>query len=363
MSREVMRHLTVFSYKKDTRALLRRLTQLRCVEMLQAELEECDEPLCLERPDTAEALRRAEGKVTAIEGAIETLTPYSKRKKRIFRKRKEVDIADFMTGERYSGARAILKETERVSEELAGLCTLEKEKRALYESLSPFEAYPRPLGLRGTEYTEIILGSLPASTDYSAFLRSIEGFYATAERVFFKEKSPVFVCVICHVSDTQALLNMLSEYSFERVEFPEDFARASREIARVKTSLADIEERKAQARAKLSALARQIGDIEILYDVEKTELGVIKQEMKLGSTEHTDVLCAWVPASEEKRVTIALEAFDAAYVFRDAREDEEIPVLLTGWGAFSSKLLKGFSDKGERPFAAVVPSEKYIIEK
>ena len=363
MSREVMRYLTVFSYKKDTRELLRRLTQLRCVEMLQAELEEADTALSFDRNGTAEELRRAEEKVATIEEAIETLTPYTKRKNGRFQKRGEVDITEFMSGERHVRAMAALKETKRVADELEKLCLLEKEKRALYDFLSPFAAYPRPLGLRGTEFTEIILGSLPESVDYSVFLRSIEGFYATAERVFFKEKSPTVVCIICHVSDTQALLNMLDDFSFERVEFPEDFVRAGKEIEKVRTSLADIAERKAKAMAALSALAKRIDEIKILYDVEKTALDIIEREMKLGQTEQTDLLCAWVPESEEKRVVMTLESFDAAYELRDAREDDQAPVLFTGVSKLFSKLFKQFYVGDERPFEAAAPSEKYIIEK
>lgn len=360
MSREVMRHLTVFSYKKDTRALIRRLTQLRCVDIQSTELEGSDEVLSFDRPDTVEDKRRAEETVETVDRALGTLYPYKKRKRR---SKKEVDISDFMTGERYSRAQAAVRDTERASAQLSELCTAEKEKREFYGALLPFEAYPRPLGLRGTEYTEMILGSLPAGTDYSAFLRSIEGFYAMAERVYCKEKSPIFVCIISHVSDTRALCEMLSEYSFQRVEFPESFSRASREIARVRAELAEIAERKGQTRAKLSALAGQSDEIEILYDVEKTTLGIIEQEMKLGQTEHTDVLCAWVPSSAEKRVAMALEAFDAAYEFREAREDEAPPELIVGNCLLRRNFFKRFYERGGVPFEAAAPSEKYIIEK
>ena len=369
MSREEMRWLTVLSYKKDTRALMRRLMYLRCVDIQCAELE--GEGFTLECFDVSEDKARAEEKLCAIVRAQEELCGYRKRRLGFDRRRKSVDISGFITGERYGRAQTAVKETEMAARELSELCESAKEKRALYESLLTFRAYPRPLGLRGTEYTEIILGSLPADTDYSAFLRSIEDFYATAERVLYKEGSDIFVCVICHVSDVAALMEMLSSYGFVRAEFPEGYSRASRKIERVKKEILELELRIEQTKARLSGLADQLDDIDILYDVEKTTLNIIESQAMLAQTEHTDVLCAWVPKSETKRIILSLEAFDAAYELRAPYENETPPILLKGLaGALARSsllqrigLFKGFYKGGGKPHEALLPSEKYTVEK
>ena len=327
-----MKKLTVFSYKKDVRALMRRLTHLRCVDIRQTELGERNSVLSLERFNCIEDKGLAEERVRSILRALKTLYPYSKRKKSLVRPRIEVDISRFVTGERYGRALSAVEETERAHGLLAKLDEREREARALYESLLPFRAYPRSLGIEGTEHTEIILGSVPASTDFSSLVRSLEAFYASVEKIFYKEKVGLFVRVICHVSDRGQVTRTLSSFGFVRSNFPKGFGRASDELLKVRAELREIAARKEQVKAKLSSLAERLDDIEILYDVEKTTLNILEQEMKLGATEHTAMLEAWVPSVDEKKVSSAIEKFDAAYEFRDPKPYEEPPTLLSNNG-------------------------------
>ena len=365
-----MRRLIVLSYKKDTRTLIRKLMQLRCVEIQSTDL--CGGGYELDRPAVSADVERAEKRLCAISEAQRTLLACGKRKRGLLGRKRAVDMAEFITGERYGRAQAAVKETEIAARELDGLCKKEGEARALLASLLPFKAYPRPLGLHGTEHTDIILGSLPAGCDYSAFLGVIEGFYAMSERVLFKEGAESFVCVICHKSDTVALLEAVAALGFSKIEFPDSFLRAGREIERVEEELRELGAKIAQTKAELARLSSRLDDIDVLYDVEATALKTVLIHSDLGCTEHIDVLCGWVPERDMKRVCLCLESFDAAYELSKPQDWNNIPpVLLTGVAGKLARvgflrrigLFNRYYKDGAKPFRAAVPSEKYTVEK
>ena len=332
MSVSNMKKLTAFSCKKDVRALLRKLTYLRCVDVRYADVGDRNGVLNLERFNCIEERSQAEERVLAISRALKVLYPYSTRKKSLIRPRIEADLSKFVASERYGKALATVESTERAVLRLASLDGEEKDKLALYSSLLPFKEYPRPLGLSGTENTVIFLGSFSAGTDFSKVEHALESYYACAEKIFYKEKVGLFVRIISHISDEKEVSRALSSYGFVRASFPKDTGRASEELVRLKRELRAIRVQRERVKTELSSLAERLDDIEILYDVEQTSLNILDQEMKLGATEHVAMLEAWVPEAAEKKVSACLEKFDAAYEFREPKDYETPPTLLSNNG-------------------------------
>ena len=327
-----MKKLTALSYKKDVRSLMRRLTYLRCVDVRYTDVGDRGSVLALDRYGSIEDKERAEQEMVAIKRALKALYPYSTRKKSLIRPRIETDIAKFLSSDKYKKAKETVSNTIVALDEIAALDAEEKEREAFCEKLLPFKSYSRPLGIRGTDQTVIMLGSFSAGTDMSRIDASLESYYAFAERIFLKEKVGLFVRVVCHVSDEREVARALSSFGFVRCQFPEDMGRASDELPRVKKQLKDIRAKRERLKLSLAKYAERLDDIEILYDVEQTSLNVIEQEHKLGATEHTAILEAWVPASAEKKVTECLIKHDAAYEFREPKEYEEVPTLLVNNG-------------------------------
>ena len=332
MSVSEVKKLTALSHKKDVRALMRRLTYLRCVDVRYTDVGERGSALALDRYDSIADKMNAERQMESIKRALDALYPYSTRKKSLIRPRIETDVAKFISSDRYKKAKAAVDGAIEALDALAALDAEEKERESFCERLLPFKSYSRPLGISGTEQTSIMLGSFSAGTDMARIETALEPYYAFAEKIFLKEKVGLFVRVVCHVSDEREVARALASFGFVRCRFPEDMGRASEELPRVKRQIKDIREKRERLKLSLAKYAERLDDIEILYDVEQTTLNVIEQELKLGATEQTAMLEAWVPADAEKRVVECLIKHEAAYELREPKEYEDVPTLLVNNG-------------------------------
>lgn len=339
MSVSKMRKLTVFSYRNDVKPLIRKLTYLRCVDIRSTDLVCPGNALSLSRYDCIEEKGKAEADLEAVKKALDVLYPYSKRTKSLIRPRIEVDPELFVSGTRYENAKKAVKQTLGISQTLDDLADEEAELRSLYTSLLPFGRYPSDLGFCGTEHTSVILGSVTSSAktpekdraEFAKLLHAVEPFYATVNHISRHGKMR-YIRIICHKSDEKDTLKALSPFGFVRISFPKNYGKAADIIPTVKKRAKEIYTCRQKEKEKLSRLALMLDELEILYDAEKTSLGIINQESKLGTTEYTVMLEAWVPEKAEKKVSSLLSDFDTAYEFRDPKPYEEPPVLLVNNG-------------------------------
>ena len=82
-------------------------------------------------------------------------------------------------------------------------------------------------------------------------------------------------------------------------------------------------------------LAEELDELEVLYDIEATELVEVNEMMKLASTDSVAVVKGWIPERREAAVTGCLEGFECAYETR-APEGEEIPPILLENNGFAT---------------------------
>lgn len=333
-----MKKLTVFSYRDDVRHIIRKMTYLRCVDIRQTDLGGTSNALSLSHYDCIEERNKAEASVENVKKALSALYPYSKRTKSLIKPRIEVDLNEFMSGGRYERAKETVSETLSAVASLEELKERENELRTLYTSLLPFKRYASDLGIQGTEHTSVLLGSVRASKDhekdeedFAKLVKAAEPFYASVDNISRREKTR-YIRIICHKSDEKDVLKALSPFGFVRLSFPQEYGKAQDIIPQVKRSAREICERQRREKEKLSRLALMLDELEILYDAEQTSLGIINQEAKLGTTEYTAMLEAWVPAKSEKKMAEMLSSFEAAYEFRDPKPYEDPPVLLINNG-------------------------------
>lgn len=332
MSVNKMKKLTAFAYKSDAHSLMRRLTQLRCVDVRQADLGDRGSALELSRFDCADERRALDAEIKELVRVLKELYPYSVRKKSLIRPRIEVDMAKFTSGDGIRVATRALDEGKAALDRLEGVKKRTKEVDSLYESMLPFAEYPRPLSMCSTEYTSVILGAFPPKADFERIEKEIEHYYAIAERIFFKEKAGLFARIICHVSDERDVLQALSSLGFCRISFPEGAGRAADELIKLGRERKALADEEAKIKRQLAAAARSINELEILYDVKKTTLNVLEQQEKLGATEYSVVLEAWVPEGAQTAVANCISSFDAAFELRDPKDYEKPPTLLSNNG-------------------------------
>lgn len=80
---------------------------------------------------------------------------------------------------------------------------------------------------------------------------------------------------------------------------------------------------------EISALACHLDDLCMLYDIEKTNLEVIKVKEKAAYSDTCAFILGWMPKKAQERVEIALSEFLCAYEITDPDEDDEPPVRVS----------------------------------
>lgn len=320
-----MKKLTVLAYTADTDAIVRKLMNLKCVEIRNTAPKDGLLPLDLMQCDAQKA--EAERHIADIRRALPVLSKYTTRKGGLGRRVHTVDRAAFCREGRDARAWQTVVDTLEVLDTIDALHTERAELHALRASLSPWWEYDAPLNLDGSSKTRLILGSYPPKTDRVAVRRELSEAGAYMEEVNTDEQG-CYVAVTVLKSDAEAVDKLLAARGFVRVAFPEiaQTARSAYEAANQR--LLEIEQLQFKLEDLLRDYAEGLDDVEILCDIEQTTVNVCLQKRKLAATRNCAVLQGWIPAVREERVVKVLSGFECACEIADPEEGEEPPVLL-----------------------------------
>ncbi len=321
MSVSTMRKLSVFAPKDRADALIHRLMRLRCVQVRQVE----DAGTALLRVNCEAQRADAERRVAAVNEALEILAKFSERKGFV-QTPKQLDTEKFKA-ERYEVAMQAVKDTlaikQRENECRAELAALSGRLHVL----TPWLTLGVPLAQDGTKHCELQLGSFPAKTKLPMIEDALAEHCALLERVFSDDDGE-YVSVVYHKADAAAVQRVLGERGFAKAplkEFSElpraEYEKNKRACDALKTELAEIKRR-------FTRLAHILDDIEMLFDVESSELTVATAKQKLVETDYLVLLQGWAPVARVDKIAEALSAEECAFEFEEPAEGEEPPVLL-----------------------------------
>ncbi len=324
-----MKKLTVLAYSSDADAIVRKLMDLKCVQIQRGSPDA--ELLALERPENDGQKGISEGKLARIRTVIPALAPYSRRKSKIGRRVHRVDREKFVSDGRAQRAWEAVEHTEGVLAELERIKEAQTRNEALLNSLTPWLEYDAPLSERRTEKTAILLGSCSSRVFPK---KAFEDAGAYFEPVF-EDESERYFAVTYHLQDEDAVLKVLSEYGVVNADFSEVELAAQPAYNRAERRVTELNEQYLNVCDRLVGLADLLDDIEILYDVEETTLNVAVQKQKLLRTRRCIVLSGWIPEVRSEDVLATLSSFECACELSDPDEGEEPPVLLRN-GFFSS---------------------------
>ena len=325
MSVSTMYKLTVFAPRQQADALIRRLMRLRCVQVRQVD----EAGLSLSRVNCDAQRADAERRVRATEETLEMLAKYSTRKgllSGLIQTRKQLDEQKFIE-ERYADVTSVVEQTHAVKQREAECHALLVAEQARMHTLAPWLTYNVPLEVTGTQYTEIMLGSLPAKTQISAVMDALEPFMAQVQTVFSDDDGE-YVAVICHQNDSAGVARALTELGFIKAVLKEygDLPRTAYENA--KARCVALEQELEQIKQQLFALATNLDDLERLWDVENSALIAAQTKQKLAQTGTCVVLEGWAPEQSVQKITEALTDAECAFEFEQPAPGEEPPILL-----------------------------------
>ncbi len=324
MSVSKMKKLTVLAYSTDAEPIVRKLMNLRCVELRPVkDLQNA----ALVRLESDAQKSQIEERLRQIRSIIPILNKYTTRKKRLGRFLHSVNREEFLKEGRdrraWQTAEAATAAVLAMEESLAE----RTRAKALMESLTPWLEYDAPLNHEGSQKTALLLGSCAEGVKEETLLESLAQVGAYTE-VVSKDDHGTYLALTCHKEDLDAVNRTLVEYGFLKTAFPEVTTTAQVAYDRAEQAVLNAEAEYLRQEELLRDYSEQLDDVEILCDIEATSLEVCLQKRKLSATRNCVVLSGWVPEFMQDRVTDALSQFECACELADPDEEEAPPVML-----------------------------------
>ncbi len=320
-----MKKLTVLAMDGDADAVVRRLMKLRCVEIKTTEVGEG--ALLISHFDSDGQRAEAESRLRKIREAIPILNRYTMRKKKLGSGRHRVDLDEFAIDPRAEAAWKTVQKALDIRDHMDAVkaeCTRLKSDE---EALLPWIDYDAPLNFDGSSHTAFFLGSYPGGTavDIAVSELSEAGTYC---EIVAEEKNALYLAVMCHKEDEDAINRLLASRGFLKTSFRERDTTASFAYEQTEARLSELSNEYVKLEERLRSLADDLDDVEILCDLEQTNANAARHLKKLALTQRCVILEGWIPQFTRDSVTDTLERFACAYDICDPEPDEEPPVLL-----------------------------------
>lgn len=335
MSVSRMKKLAVYVHKTELDAIVKKLMRLRCVDISTYSEDESAE-LDLQQISCDGRRLELETVIAEINGAIAALEPYLQKRKSMFAGKTQLNVDSFIEKGRADKARRVLA---RVGEITARKNQIKNEINKANSDISaarPYLAFDLPLGFVGTDTTDCFLGVLPAATDLDVTGKELYKAGAVAN-ILGRDKNGIYASYFCYKADTSEVSSLLSSYGFLKASFagvelaPKEFCRNAK---RALKALAEEDEKLSE---ELKALAPEgVALLEVLYDIEATELEATVQKLKFATTDSVVIIKAWIPIGREEAVKGALDKFECAYDISDPEGEDVPPVLLKNNGFASN---------------------------
>ena len=322
MSISTMKKLTVLAHASDADAIVRRMLHLKCVE-IQRSMPEAGE-LALERIESDGKQTEIRERLSRIEAAMPRLAKYSTRRGGLGRRVQRLDRAAFVADGRGERAWQAVERTLAAKTRMDEITAEQTRNEAMMKSIIPWLNYDASLNEGGSAHTAVQLGSCSVKL-YNYELLEAAGAYV--EDVSDDGKTQ-YLAVTYHREDEDAVMAALDKCDFLKVSFSDISTTAQAAYDALEQRQATLAQENTKLVETLMDLAEFLDDIEVLYDVEATNLNVCLQKQKLYCTQNCIVLAGWVPAAAEQKVLEGLSAFECACEISEPEEGDTVPVLL-----------------------------------
>lgn len=324
-----MNEITVLGLANQYRELLGSLMDIGAVDVSTVDPE--DSVTSAHNPNVQDELSDIEGKLGEIRSALSCLEKYCPRKRGFFQSRREISKSEFekhiKNSDQIWKSIRIIRNCE---DRLVKIKSEENSANNLHNSLMPWKASTVPLQTSETVKTAFIMGTIPASADWNAFLEEFSEKVplAVADKVN-SDNDQHYINVFYHKEAEQECLSLLKQCGFNRVVFSGLEGTVSDNFERLGQRLDELMEERSEAIGQIKDQESRRDSIEELYDalgMEKSRLTAAARALK---TRKVFMIRGWIPeklaigAKEwlEKKYTVHIE-------IREPAKDEEFPVLL-----------------------------------
>ncbi len=326
-----MKRLRLIALAQDRDALLSSLLHVGCVELREPEGELSEENGAALLHHDVSLLTDAKGDLTQLQHAIEVLDKYAPRKKPLLSLRptmKETELLD------EAARRSALEKAGLINGHARTIGQLNARETRIHAdrlALQPWENCDIPLETKGTSKTEVLLGAVPVTADFSALSGALDEAAGAAEvRELSADREQRYLEILVHRDCRQEALDALRSFSFSFAQLKDLTGTAKDNITRLGRELDEI----SSQRNKEIEAVRQMGSCasELQLGLDRVEQVIATESAKERLLTGGSILYleGWASVPEIPELEKALAKFDCAWELEEPVKEEypQVPVEL-----------------------------------
>ncbi len=324
-----MKKLQLMVVRDQKEALLRDLMLLGCVSVTEPDVPKEGDAAQL-RPESG-GLVEARADQTRLTGALALLDKYAPAKSKFLSARPEVTEEEFLDEFSYSNELKAAGEVEDLESQIRRLTSEESRLRSSVESLRPWAALDLPLETKGTQHTDVILGTIPSVMDLNEAQAALAE--AAPEAELFpvnSDKDAHYTVLVCLKSEQAEALAALRTYGFAIASVAGTVGTARDQIEAQREQIEAIGRAREDLEAKIVAYAPHRDAFKLSIDRANAYIGKAEASERMVGTDTVVCLNGWMEAPEEARVVEVFNKYDCSWEFADPTEEEypDVPVKL-----------------------------------
>ena len=326
-----MKHLRLVAMGSDREDLLHLLQSMGCVEIDEPSVDPSD-PLWagLSRPDSG-GLSAARERNSEAERAVAVLKRSAPEKGGLLRPKPDLTEDQLLdqkaAGQALEAAEEINGAERRINAIHAEQLKLETQKAAL----APWLGLDLPLETGSGGQVTIQLGTLPGAVPFeTAEEAALAAGELTQLTQISADRENRYCLLVCHSSQSQAVLEALKDQGWSRANLREWTGTAAENTARLDRELEALTQEQHALEEKLAGMGRLRPALKQLADATAVEVSREESRDRMLDTDKTFFLEGWVPAERWPELEQALEPYPCAYEAADPAPEEypNVPVRL-----------------------------------
>ena len=326
-----MKHLRLVAMGSDRESLLHLLQSMGCVEIDEPSVDPSD-PLWagLSRPDSG-GLSAARERNSEAERAVAVLKRSAPEKGGLLRPKPDLTEDQLLdqkaAGQALEAAEEINGAERRINAIHAEQLKLATQKAAL----APWLGLDLPLETGSGGQVTIQLGTLPGAVPFeTAEEAALAAGELTQLTQISADRENRYCLLVCHSSQSQAVLEALKDQGWSRANLREWTGTAAENTARLDRELEALTQEQHELEEKLAGMGGLRPALKQLADATAVEVSREESRDRMLDTDKTFFLEGWVPAERWPELEQALEPYPCAYEAADPTPEEypNVPVRL-----------------------------------
>lgn len=327
-----MKKVTMIALQSERDIIIKDLQKFGNLQIVNLE-EQIGQDFEELQPDSDnEAVGRLEAKLSQVKYSLDFLGRFGRTKKSMFAPK--VQVSESQSIEYLSNEKKLVEIYENcrsIDSRFTELKSAETKLNNTIAQLSPWMPLEMNLeDIGSTQNTNAIIGFIATKylEDFKAEVQN-ENLEAYLE-VVSEEKENTYLMVVYHHICEERVFQFLKQAGWTKVSFTDYTGTPKENIKGLNEELQELERKKKELASQAEAMVKEIGFLEILFDlysIEKDKSSVVRD---LGKTDKTFMLNGWLPGKLCDELTKLMDNITDKYTlqFEDPRDEDEIPVLL-----------------------------------